>query len=837
MKLHYQLAKMTSHTLHCTQHNGFSRTVCAGLVASALTFAWSVPVFAAEDNSVSSLDTVTVLGSRAKGRTVFDNSVPVDVFNAREVDFALSSGEVGQALQNLAPSINIPRASASGVSDMVRVIQLRGLAPDQVLVLVNGKRRHTNAVLDQEGLFKGTAPVDLNAIPLSAIDHIEVLRDGAGAQYGSDAVAGVINIVLKGGAQGGSASASYGANHTHFEPTGKTINDGQTGVASADFGLPLLEKGFVRVGADYEHKNGTNRAGPSDAGWTSWNSTPADLALDGKVLFKSGDSSAHNLNLFVNASAPVASNLDAYTFATYNDRSAEGGAFFRYPGDPTNVLAIYPEGYRPVTTGNSTDVSFVAGVKFDIAGWQLDTSVREGDNRFEYGVKNSLNASLDAASPTAFHLANFASRQTSLNVDATHAVIVSGLSSPIDVAIGAEFLHEGYKTEAGDAASYAAGPNTGSPPGAQAGPGLRPEDAVDLSRSVRSVYVDAETEFTKQWLVGAAARYSDYSDFGSASTGKLSSRFKITDSLLMRGSISNSFRAPALAQTGFKFSNLLFNDTGTALLNSALLPASAPLARAFGATKLKAEKSDNLSLGVAWRIEPATSVSVDAYRVKIKDRITRTSDLNSDAAQAYLASIGRTDIASVAFLTNALDTTTQGVDVVLDHSRKLAGGKLQLSAGLNINRTRIDGVKNSSPQLAAIDPNLSLFDSADLLQLEQGTPRNKLVLTSDWSNDMGGVLVRATRFGEVVAKSFDSNAPIVNGSSAQVFGAKWSVDLELQYKPCKTITVAVGGNNIFDQYPDRTYSGSTYGGALPYHFINPIGINGAFYYAKITYKF
>ena len=822
----------------------FSATVPATplraiVLACAMLGAAHVSAQEAPDTTdTASIDQVTVVGSRVRNRTVFDSAVPIDRFGAREVSNALSSGDVGAALQNLSPSINFPRIESSGASDSVRGIQLRGLAPDQVLVLINGKRRHTSAVLDTESSFSGTVPVDINAIPPGAIDHIEILRDGAGAQYGSDAVAGVINIVLKKARTGGSASVSYGANHTKFDPTDQTLTDGQTTIVNADYGVPLGEAGYFRFGAETRRRSPTERAGPSDAGWTSYNFTPADQALDGKVVFKSGDSRQHNNYAFYNALLPLENGLDLYSFATVNDRKSDGSAYFRYPGDPSNVLALYPNGYRPVTNGDKRDVSLVAGLRGTTASWSWDLSARHGGDRFDYGVSHSVNASLGAASPTSFHLASFDFRQNALNLDAARSIEI-GLPAALNLAIGAEWMRETYQSSAGDPASYAAGSLTDAPPGAQAGPGLRPSDTYDGSRQIRSIYLDAETDLTPRLLVGAAARYSDYSDFGSASTGKLSTRYKVTDDFLLRGSLSNSFRAPALVQTGFRFATLNFNADGTALQTSALLPASDALARSFGAQDLKPEKSTNLSLGLAWKPARATSLTVDAYVIRIRDRITRSSDLQSDAVTAYLTQQGRSDIQSVAYLANLLDTRTKGLDVVLNHDLGFAGGKLNLNAALNLNKTSLDNVRQSSSTLAAIDPDLTLLTDTSLFRIKNASPNSKLILGADWQGASWGVQARATRFGELKDFSYDSDAPLIDGIPAQRFGAVWSLDLEGQLKLSKQLTVSVGGNNILDRYPQRVRetNNATYGGALPYNFINPIGVNGAYFYAKLSYTF
>jgi len=788
--------------------------------------------------NLAAIDQVTVVGSRARNRTVFDSAVPIDRFGAREVENALASGDLGAALQELAPSINFPRIESSGAADSVRGIQLRGLAPDQVLVLVNGKRRHASSVLDTESSFAGIVPVDVNAIPPGAIDHIEILRDGAGAQYGSDAVAGVINIVLKKARTGGSASVSYGANHTDFEPTDDRKTDGQTVIVNADYGVPIGDTGFFRFGAETRERNPTNRAGRSDAGWTSWNSTSQDLALDGQVLFKSGDSEQRNNYAFYNTQVALANGVDAYSFATINKRKSDGSAYFRYPGDPSNVPELYPNGYRPTTKGDMTDVSVVAGLRFTSGPWNWDLSARHGGNEFHYDLANSVNASLGAASPTRFHLSTFDYDQNAVNADLTRELDL-GIGAPVNLALGAEYVRETYTSSPGDPASYAAGSVAGAQPGAQAGPGLRPQDSFDGSRSVRSVYADIESDLTSRLLVGLAARYSDYSDFGNASTGKLSARYKFSDTFLLRGSLSNSFRAPALVQTGFRFSTLNFNSDGTGLQTASLLPASDALARAFGAQDLDPEKSTNLSLGAAWRPARNTNVTVDAYRIKLKDRITRTSDLQSDAATAYLAGIGRSDIQSVAYLANLLDTTTTGLDVVVHHDLPFAGGRLDLNAALNLNKTKVDGVRQSSAALGQIDPELTLLTENNLFRIRNASPRTKLVLSADWQAARWGVQARATRFGKLQDFSYDEDAELIDGVHAQRFGAVWTLDLEAQYKLTRQLTLAVGGDNILDQYPDRVRqtNNATYGGALPYNFINPIGLNGAYYYGRLRYTF
>lgn len=776
------------------------------------------------------LDTVTVFGSRLQNRTAFDSPVPIDVFGAADLAAALSSGELGQVLQALSPALNMPRASSSGTSDSVRAIQLRGLAPDQVLVLINGKRWHTNAVMDIEGLFPGTVAVDLNAIPLDAIDHIEILRDGAGAMYGSDAIAGVVNIVLKSTGPA-TAAIGFGENHTHFTPTGASITDGQNRTLGASGALDLGAGGFIRFGGNYQNREASNRAGPSSASFASFNSTPADLALDNQVLFQSGDPRLEATGLFYNAQLPLADATKLYSFATGNWRSSRGAAFFRYPGDPTNVLSIYPNGFRPVSTGASNNVGVVAGVKGKNVGWAWDLSVRDGYSRFSYGLIHSLNASLGPSSPTSFHIASFVSNQQGVNLDLTRQFDV-GSAAPVVASAGVEYMSEHYHTGAGDPASYAAGPFTLNglgeviPPGAQGDSGLRPQDVVHLQRHVSSVYLELENDITKSLLLDIAGRYSDYSDYGSSTTGKFSARYKITDDLLLRAAVSNSFRAPALAQTGIRFATLNFNATGTGLQNNAWLPPSDPLAQLLGAQPLKPERSVNVTGGIALKPAAHTSLTLDFYQVRITDRITPTGQLSTAGVSQYLVAHGLTDVASVQYLTNALDTTTRGFDLVINHEADVWGGKARVTGAFNRNYLHEDRER---------DP--SILSGFVLVPLEYGSPTTKLVLTGDWSSERWGAHAAATRFGTLYAFSFDSSLPTINGSNVQRFGPEWSIDLEGRVNILGNVTLAIGGTDVFNRYPDQTAAGSNFGGAFPYNFAHALGINGAYYYANLSVVF
>ncbi|MFN9731430.1 MAG: TonB-dependent receptor plug domain-containing protein, partial [Pseudomonadota bacterium] len=363
-------------------------------LASAIALGLAAPAYAAPQADATELEQIVVTGTRAKDRTVLESAVPIDVITRDDLRRAGAVGqELGQVLQNLLPTFNFPRQSNSGGADHVRAGQLRGLSPDQVLVLVNGKRRHTSAIVNLEAkIGKGTNPVDFNSIPLGAIARIEVLRDGAGAQYGSDAIAGVINIILDDAPAGGEVGFTYGAHRTDFEPTDDTLTDGQTRSFDAEIGIPLSERGFLRFGLDYTDRAQTERGGPDGIPFFE-EQTPANLALAGRVNYRPGDPAVTAYNGWFNGLLPVGEAFDLYAFGTYNDRESEGAAFFRYPDSSQNFRSVYPQGYRPFTTGDNSDTAATVGARGSGSAWSWDASLGFGRNAFDFGVANSLNAS------------------------------------------------------------------------------------------------------------------------------------------------------------------------------------------------------------------------------------------------------------------------------------------------------------------------------------------------------------------------------------------------------------------------------------------------------------
>jgi len=743
---------------------------------------------------------IVVVGTRGEARNPLESAVPVDLISADDIASAHAlGGELGELLQALAPSFSFPRQSNSGLGDHVRAAQLRGMSPDHVLVLVNGKRQHTAAVVSLESkIGLGTNPFDFNTIPLVAIKRIEILRDGAGAQYGSDAIAGVINIVLKDAPQGGSIVASYGQHRTDFDPINDNIEDGDTFSVAADYGFAVGDGGSLRIGAEFRTRDQTNRAGIGVLPFFE-EQTPANLALDPARVFAPGDGAADDVYLFYNANIPVGER-EFYSFGRYSNRETDGTGFFRYPDGFTSLPAIYPNGFRPITLGDNTDTSLAVGLRGNNFQSDWDLSLTVGKNDFESGVRNSANPSFGAASPTTFNLGSFEFTQMTLNADVVREFEIDSLGSPLTFAYGAELRFEDYETTAGDPASYEPGAFVADV-GAQAGPGLPADSVADVDRTVYAAYVDVELDLSDQFSMGAAARFEDYDDFGNALTGKLSGRFAVTDTFAIRGAAGTSFRAPSLAQTGYERSTTNFGDGGMLELFR-LLPVSNPDAIAEGAVPLKEEESTNLSIGFVYDSGPAFNLTVDYFQIDVDDRITLINAGNN-----------------VQYFSNLLDTETQGFDIV-------AAGVIEAGAGT------IDWrVSYNNSETDAKNP--SVLGVEDLNTVETAPPEDKFIISGNWMVDRWSTLLRLTQYGDTT-RIFDFGGGF---EPTQTYGAVWSVDAEFAAKISDAWTVAIGADNLTDEYPDRSIDDINYFGHLPYDVLSGIGMNGRYLYLRTQYDF
>lgn len=801
-----------------------SHRLAATVAAAVLSFAGSA---AAQDAQSSAAETarntraddngdlaeVIVTGTRAKNRTVLDSPVPVDVLTAQDMRSAASvGGELGQALQVLLPSFNFPRQSNSGGADHVRAAQLRGLSPDQVLVLVNGKRRHTSALVnDSSKIGRGTAAVDFNSIPVSAIKRIEVLRDGAGAQYGSDAVAGVINVILDDGAEGGELSASYGGYHTHQDAIDKTTTDGQNVFYSAKAGAAIGDGGFIRAGAEYKDRNPTNRAG-----FDGFDDVP------GRRNYAMGDGEARDVNAWFNGDLPFSFG-EAYAFGTYNTRDTTGYAFYRYPDAER---PIFPEGYLPQSLGENTDISASAGLRGDFASaWTYDASLTHGRNKFESAVQRTINTSLGAASPTYFNTGDYELRQSLANLDFTRALNLGGRNFLL--ALGGEYRYENYVTGAGDEASYAG-------TGADGASGLRPSDTSDIDRNVFGVYLDLSGDLTDKLFVDIATRYEDYDDAGDKLTGKLSARYQLVDAVALRGAVSNNFRAPSLTQIGFQSTTSNFGDGGV-LVDVRTLSVNDPIARALGARDLKPETSENFSLGVTGQLSDRLDVSLDVFQINIDDRVTLSQRLGSDALEDFVEdNFGVSGVHDVVFFSNAANTRTRGAELVSNYRQPLFAGKLLVTTSYTYNKTKVRSTQAIPGQLTDLD-----ITETDLVGVEErntltdATPRDRFIVNATWNSPRWGLLGRVTRHGKTT-RVFNFGGGY---EPTQTYDARWQLDAEVSYRVTQNLSFAVGGNNLTDNYPERSSDEINYGGNLPYDVLSPIGSNGAYYYGRAAFTF
>ncbi len=777
------------------------------------------------------LDAVIVTGTRARDRTVLESTVPVDVLSAEDIRKAgVLNGELGSALQALLPSFNFPRQSNSGGADHVRAAQLRGLNPDQVLVLVNGKRRHVTALVSTGSKTgRGTTPVDFNAIPVSAIKRIEVLRDGAGAQYGSDAVAGVINIILDDGAEGGAWEASYGLHRTDLEPIGRTLTDGQTAYLSGKVGTGIGDDGFFRVGFELKNREPTNRAGFDQV--PPWDQTPANLAVQGQRNYHLGDGESRDLNAWINGELPTGASSALYFFGTFNQRDTEGANYFRYPEGSANWPEVYPNGFRPVSIGENRDLAGVAGLRGQWGSWDYDASLNHGRNDFTYRLRNSINASLGPSSPTRFKTGDYAFAQTLFNFDLSRGFDTTRNSHTF--AAGLELRYEDYQTGAGDPASYAAGPYTNRPTGSQAGGGLTPQDEADLDRDVASVYASLSSSLGEKFTTDIAVRYEHYSDFGGEATGKVAARYEFSPAFALRGSVSNNFRAPSLSQVGYESTSTGYNAAGQ-LVQGRLLSVNNPIARALGATALDPEKSINASLGFTSRIGDHFDLSLDVFQIEIDDRVALSESITGGALTDFIEDrFGVRGVQSVSYFTNAADTRTRGAELVTNWRNTLGSGQLLLTGTWSYAKTEILRVVDTPAELSALDPAYVLFGIEESNTLTDAAPRTRAQFSANWNNDRWSLLGRVSRHGSA-KRVFNFGGGF---EPTQTYGAEWQLDAEVEYRISHRWSVALGGLNLTDEYPDLSNEDIYYFGNLPYDVLSPIGSNGAYYYTRVRFAF
>lgn len=746
------------------------------------------------------------VGSRDGTRDALDAAVPIDVITAEQLE-ASGYTELGKVLSKLIPGFNLPRPSITDGTDHVPPFTLRGLNPDQVLVLVNGKRQHQSSLLNMNGTIgRGSSGVDLNTIPLRSIERIEVLRDGAAAQYGSDAIAGIINIILKGHDQTSSLTGSYGST---FKGDGR-MRQGDTFLSVA-----LPEDGYLNLTAEARDRGPTNRAG-------------ADARDGYRINTHFGDADTQDYLLALNTAVPRG-DTTYYLHGSFNRRLSSAGAFYRLKDDERNIQTIYPNGFLPRIEPKILDFSVSSGAKGVLDnGTTWDLSYTLGYNEFKFYVNNSLNRSLGPTSPTSFYSGATSYLQQVINLD------LAKKFGSHSVAGGLEYRLERYRISSGDEASYVLGSFHDWAAGAQGFGGFMPENRVTAKRDSFAAYLDAKYALFPWMTVDGALRYEQYSDFGSTIDGKLALRIRPTEDLLLRTSASTGFRAPSLTQSNYSSTAMVRN--GAEIDRWGYFNVNHPVARALGATDLKPEKSLHFTSGVVYQPRSNFSVSADYFITWIDDRIMPTGyiaawNLSGLSPQAA-AILSSNNIDGAVYFTNAIGTRTNGFDLRLNYTHTLdSSSRLKLTGAYNRSETKITKV-NAAPSVLGVDMTSLVLDPNTRVTIENGQPVDSFKLWTKYESRLFDAVFNLNRFG-----SYSSTS----GYDKVDFSALWTVDLEFTWHLMKNVNITVGGENILDAMPDTwgQTSDSVIGAGkiIQYSQYSPIGYNGAYYYARLGFRF
>ncbi len=852
-----------------------SKTFRTGSLAIAVGLALgTVPAFADEADAAAAKDVekIVVVGSRAAPRSIADSAVPVDIVGGDELGRSGSSDMLDQ-LATSVPSFNVRAQPISDAATLIRPVNLRGLSSDSTLVLLNGKRRHRASVIAFQGggVNDGAQGPDISVIPSVALKQVEVLRDGAAAQYGSDAIAGVMNFVLKDDSEGGSLSVKAGQ---FYE------GDGDTVTVDGNIGLPLSDDGFANLSFQYKNADATSRSvqrpdaqGLIDAGNTAVGD-PAQIWGNPEI--------SDDITIFGNFGLDLGNDKEAYMFGNYSERDVVGGFYYRNPHNRGNVYSIdggetllvgdiaqaggaartcavvpanvpnvldtqayqdmvadpncfsmnqiFPGGYTPAFGGNIVDTSLTMGTRGDIHSgflkeWHYDISGTVGRNASDFNLSNTLNPSLGLETPTSFDTGKYIQLEKMFNLDLVRGIEIDSLAEPLNLAMGLEWREESFEIVAGEEASWKAGDfaDQGFNIGSHGFKGFGPEaQGINERRSV-AAYIDTEAYLTEDFMVGAAVRFEDYSTFGNTTDYKLTFQYSLTDDLSLRGSTSTGFRAPTVGQASVV-------NTATSLVNGELIqsflaPPTDPLSAFYGGKELTPEESTSYAFGGVYT-SGDFFLTVDYYNIEVTDRIAQSSQIDVLAEDyAELEALGVQNpelISAVTYFANDFDTTTQGIDVVANYSMQLFDGDTQFSFAYNWNETEVDSFNPDTTTLGKVR------------RLEEGMPNHRGTLTMSQQWDNVQMFVRANYFGEYFAVHADDAEA---GGWNETADAAVTFDAEVSYFFNEEFSVALGANNLFDQEAHKLPS-SSYGvlGAQ-YYESGPFDYNGGYYYAKVTYNF
>lgn len=770
------------------------------------------PADKAPSAEASNLDTVIVTGTRSTERTVSSSLQPIDVITPQQLQ-QTGATQLTAALARLVPSLNFPQPTTISGAEVARPVTLRGLSPDQVLVLIDGKRQHAGAFLNLGGAIgRGSNPVDLNAIPVSAIERIEVLRDGQSARYGSDAIGGVINVILKTSGTGGQVTAKFG---------GYDAGDGLQRQLAADTGFKLGDKGSIHVAIDTQNNDGTNRAGRDR--------TAASVGTTyGQKVYWLGDPAVQSNKVSLVGQYEFSKAAEVYFEALYRRDRDETASLYRHRGDSTNVASIYPQGYLPISVPIVNDLSLTAGLRGEVGdGWHYDASVSHGSNEYDQR-SHAINADYYRAfgdTPFFIQGADYKTDQQVANLDVSKEFTPSWLPNPVSVSFGAEYLRQGYKVKPGDLASQYG-----------ANGGITGDLQGNWQRHDTSGYIDLETNLTDRFAVSLAGRHENYSDFGGTTSGSLSGRFDFTPRVAVRGSVGTGFRAPTLVQQHYADISSQLQDLGQGqvLVQSGTFPVDAQAASLLGAQKLKPEKSRSATLGLV--LEPLTgwNVSVDAYWIKIANRINLSSNIPvaTPAVNAYLAANGvDANYQSIRYFTNAVDTRTRGLDFVSQYAFDFTDGdRLNTTVSWAYNENEVTKVKPNPAILDELGVAVQRVERRERLGLLGDTnPRTKLDLGFDYLHGRWAGHANVQRYGSYTV--YSNSGPTLD----QDFDHRWTLDLSADYN-LDHWTFSAGADNAFNARPEQTKYANSTSGNFKYSLFSPLSWNGRYYYASATYR-
>jgi len=839
----------------------------------------------------TALSEILVTGTRNKNRSVTETAVPIDVIAIDEIIQNAPQVELTQILNYVAPSFSSNKQTISDGTDHVDPASLRGLGVDHVLVLINGKRRHTSALVNVNGTVgRGSVGTDMNTIPTASIERIEILRDGASAQYGSDAIAGVINIVLKKATNEFTGSVMTGQ---MFE------GDGEAMVFNGNYGFNIGDRGYINVTGQYQYRGRTDRSGEYSGSvfrtggtgihaetfaagdWSPF--VPGELitaqeatdinaanaitnsmteaqetdlinSMGGRRAFslKAGDSQVENAALVVNSVIPLSDKAEFYAFGTLNNRNGLASGFYRYANQSRTLTTIYPIGFLPEINSRIKDASISAGVRGEINGWDVDFSNTFGSNSFQFVISNTHNASKGTPSPTTLNSGGFKFKQNTTNLDFSR--YFDGVMNGINLALGAEFRSESYQLLAGEEGSYRNYGNVqtlnlvdstlnesttnifyGRPGGAQVFPGFSPANELLESRNAVGVYADVEFNFTENFFVDVAGRYENFTDFGDTFNGKIALRWAVMDNLAIRAAGSTGFRAPSLHQRYFNSTSTLFqtvagvttaNEVGTFRNDSRV-------AQVLGVPSLKAENATNFSAGLTFDPMDGLSISIDGYIVNVDDRVTLTNSFGKGIDPEIDAALDAANASKAQLFVNGIDTETKGVDIVANYVTPIGQGTLNFILGANFTKT--DVVKINIPGTLIGDPD-AFFNRENRSQFETGTPQSKISLGVGYGVSKFHANANFVYFGEVTArtgKETDESTWV-----DQTFAGKMITDLSLGYDLTDNLNITVGASNLFGVVPDENRDEFRSSNRFVYsRRVSQFGANGGFYFARVNFRF